>query len=274
MAAAETPRAQVAALRAASQNEVAALAARARTLDAQGWQAPTWCPGWDVREIVAHLAEGMDRFGQQIDGALAAQPVEFSMAERDARRAQVRALPDAELTDRLEGNTVAFYDRLEPLSDEELARPSVPMAAGVTPILQVAYLRLFEPALHRWDVRVEQDPAATVDPHAAALLSDYVLTGAPRLAKADVLGDTSGTARCDTSGEGGGPITLRWSGGQLEATRGAPTTADVTLRLPIEALIRLIWGRLPRAALTNGTVQLDGDRAAADRLVAAFGNIR
>jgi uncharacterized protein (TIGR03083 family) len=274
MADTASPRAQVAALRQAAQSEVAALAAYARTLDAAGWDAPTWCPGWTVREIVAHLAEGMDRFGQQVQGGLSGQPVEFSMTERDARRAQVKALPDAELIDRLERNTAAFYDRLAPLSDDDLARPSVPMAAGITPVLQVAYLRLHEPALHRWDVRIMRDPAATVEPHAAALLSDYVLAGAPRLAKADALGDSPGVALADTAGEGGGPVTLRWQGGQVKVARGIPPTTDVTLRLPIEALIRLIWGRLPLAALNDGTVRLDGDPAAARRLAAVFGNTR
>src|SRR5581483_9435157 len=112
----------VAALREAARGEVAALATYGRTLDAAGWGAPTWCPGWDVREIVAHLAEGMDRFGQQVGGALEGKPVEFSMAERDARRAQVKALPDAELPGRLERNTAAFYERLEPLDDDDLSR--------------------------------------------------------------------------------------------------------------------------------------------------------
>jgi ubiquinone biosynthesis protein UbiJ len=81
-------------------------------------------------------------------------------------------------------------------------------------------------------------------------------------------------ARAETTGEGGGPITLRWAGGKLEVARGAPPTADVTLHLPIEALIRLIWGRLPLASLDDGTVRVEGDRAAARRLAAAFGNTR
>jgi putative sterol carrier protein len=101
-----------------------------------------------------------------------------------------------------------------------------------------------------------------------------VLAGAPRLAKAEALGDGAGVALADTTGEGGGPVTLRWNGGKLEATRGAPPAADVTLHLPLEALIRLIWGRLPLAALTNGTIRIDGDQAAARRLAAAFGNAR
>ena len=272
MAGSPTPRAQVAALEAASRREAGALAGYARTLDAAGWDAPTWCPGWSVREIVAHLAEGMDRFGQQVQGALAGQPVEFSMPERDARRAKVKALPDAELADQLEQRTAAFYRRLEPLSDDDLTRPIVPMAAGLTPILQVAYLRLHEPALHRWDVHIVKDSKAQVDAAAAALLGDYVLAGAPRQAKAETLGDSTGLAHCETTGPGGGPVTLRWAGGTLEAQRGAPDRADVTLHLPLEALIRLIWGRLPLAALADSSIRIEGDRAAAERLAAAFGN--
>ena len=42
----------------------------------------------------------------------------------------------------------------------------------------------------------------------------------------------------------------------------------------MEALIRLIWGRLPLAALTDGTIRIDGDVAVAQRLAAAFGNTR
>jgi uncharacterized protein (TIGR03083 family) len=274
MAQTESPRAQVAALRAAAQAEAAALATDARTLDAAGWDAPTWCPGWTVREIVAHLAEGMDRFGQQVQGGLSGQPVEFTMAERDARRAEVKALPDAELADRLERNTAAFYERLAPLSDDDLARPSIPMAAGITPVLQVAYLRLHEPALHRWDVAIVRDPAAAIEPHAAALLSDYVLAGAARLAKADALGDSAGVVLAETTGEGGGPVALRWQGGQIAVTRGAPATADATLHLPIESLIRLIWGRLPLTALHDGTIRIDGDATVVQRLAAAFGNTR
>ena len=45
-------------------------------------------------------------------------------------------------------------------------------------------------------------------------------------------------------------------------------------RARLEALIRLIWGRLPLSALTDGTIRIDGDVAVAKRLAAALGNTR
>jgi uncharacterized protein (TIGR03083 family) len=272
MAETTSPRQTVAALGAAARQEAAALAGHTRGLDAAGWNAPTWCPGWSVREIVAHLAEGMDRFGQQVRGALAGQPVEFSMEERTARRAQVKALPDDELLARLEGNTAAFFEHAQSLADADLTRAIVPMAAGLTPIVQVAHLRLYEPALHRWDVLQPTDPSATLDAHAATLLLDYALATAPRQASRDVLGDARGVARCEVSGSAGGPVTLTWADGAVQAARGAPHRADVTLHLTEEALVRLLSGRLPLATLEQGTTRVEGDRAAAVLLARAFGS--
>src|SRR3954470_23942285 len=274
MAETESPRGQVTALRAAAQGEAAALAAATRSLDTAGWDAPTWCPGWSVREIVAHLAEGMDRFGQQVRGALAGQPVEFSMAERDARRAQVKALPDDVLVARLEENTTAFFAPVESLAADVLLRPVVPMAAGLTPVFGVAQLRLFELAVHRWDVRVPTDAAASVDAEAVALLMDWVLAGAHRQAKRDLLAGLQGTVRCEATGPAGGPVTITASGETVQVARGAAGPADTTLHLSSEALLRWLWGRLPLAtALEQGGVRLEGERDAVLALSRAFGNL-
>jgi uncharacterized protein (TIGR03083 family) len=272
MAGDPSPQAEVKTLGAAARREAAALAAHARSLDVAGWEAPSWCVGWSVREVVAHLAEGMDRFGQQVWGALAGEPVEFTMPERDARRAQVKALPTAELPALLERNTAAFFDHVEGLAADDLTRPLVPMAAGLTPIRQVAQLRLAELALHRWDVRVPTDPAAPVDAEAAGLLVDWVLGSAPRQAKREALEGVRATIHCDTSGRGGGPLTLAAHNGAVEACRGAPGSADATIYLPVEAWTRLVWGRLPRAELDSGAVRIEGDREAVLALWRAFGS--
>lgn len=272
MAETASPQATVAALGAAARQEAAALAAHVRKLDAAGWEAESWCPGWSVREVVAHLAEGMDRFGQQVRGALAGQPVEFSPEERNARRARVKALPYDQLAQQLEEQTAAFFAFVESLGAEDLTRAIVPMAAGLTPILQVAHLRLYEPALHRWDVLWVSDRNATVDAHAAELLFDYALATAPRQANRAKLGDAQGTCRCEVSGPRGGSITVTWREGAVQVARGAPATADVTLYLEPEALVRLFAGRLPVAAIESGAVRLEGNREGAVFLARAFGS--
>jgi uncharacterized protein (TIGR03083 family) len=272
MSATPAPRATVASLGAAARREAAALAAYARDLDPAGWEAPTWCPGWSVREIVAHLAEGMDRFGRQVRGALAGQPVEFSMPERNARRAEVKALPTAELIARLEAHTAAFFDSVERLDDDDLTRAIVPMAAGLTPILQVAYLRLYEPALHRWDVLAPSNPTATVDAVAADLLLDYALLVAPRQASREVLGDTRGACALAIDGAATRRVGLTWHDGALTVTPTAPAAPDATLHLAPESVVRLTSGRLPLAALDRNAAGIEGDRERVALLSRAFGS--
>jgi uncharacterized protein (TIGR03083 family) len=274
MAGAPSPPDEVRTIGTAARREAAALAGHVRALDGAGWDAPTWCVGWSVREVVAHLAEGMDRFGQQVRGALDGQPVEFSMAEREARRAQVKALPDDALLARLADNTAAFFAPVESLAADVLLRPVVPMAAGLTPVFGVAQLRLFELAVHRWDVRVPTEPGATVDAEAVALLMDWVLAGAHRQAKRDLLAGLQGTVRSEATGPAGGPVTIVASGEAVQVARDAAEPADATLHLSSEALLRWFWGRLPLAsALDQGSVRLEGQRDIALALSRAFGNL-
>jgi hypothetical protein len=55
------------------------------------------------------------------------------------------------------------------------------------------------------------------------------------------------------------------------ATRGAPDLADVMLALPVEAWVRLVWGRLDLArALDAGIVRATGERERALALGGVF----
>jgi hypothetical protein len=56
-------------------------------------------------------------------------------------------------------------------------------------------------------------------------------------------------------------------------TRGAAGQADVTLRLPLETLLRFVWGRVAlQTALADGTIQVDGDEDKVLALGRVFGN--
>lgn len=260
----------VATLGAATRREITAIARQVRGLDAAGWDAPTWCTGWTVREVVAHLAEGVERFGQQVRGALAGSPVEFSMAERDARRQVVKALPPDELVSELKRRTGAFFEYLEGLPEAELTGAVVPMAAGLTAPVSIAYLRLQEPAIHRWDLLAPSAPDATLDAESAALLVDYVLGNAPRQTKPDALAGLDVTYRLDVQGPGGGAVVIGCREGKATVVRDqAPGAAD--LALATEALVRLLWGRVAvERALARGVLQ--GDAEAARTLGRVFGN--
>lgn len=259
----------VSAVGAAARREVTGVARAARGRDEAGWSAPTWCTGWTVREVVAHLAEGVERFGMQVRGGLAGDPVEFTMADREARRQVVKALPDDELLSELKRRTGAFFDYLDTLPESELTRVCIPMAAGPAAPASVAVLRLQEPALHYWDILALEQTDATLDFESAALLADYVIGNAPRQTKPDALADLNATYSLDASGPGGGPVTITCADGKATVSRGGSAAADLTLTT--EALVRLLWGRVDiERALASG--QLRGNAEAARTLGRVFGN--
>ncbi|HLI29212.1 MAG TPA: maleylpyruvate isomerase family mycothiol-dependent enzyme [Chloroflexota bacterium] len=260
----------VATLGAAARREVTAIARHVRGLDDAGWDSSSWCEGWSVREVVAHLAEGVDRFTQQVRGALAGQPIEFAMAERDARRQVVKALPPAELINELKRRTGGFYEYLESLTPEQLTTPRVPMAAGLTAPLAIAYLRLQEPAIHRWDILAPTQPDATLDPDSAALLIDYVLGNASRQTRPEALAGLDATYHLQVEGPGGGRVIITCREGKATVARAADS-GPVALTLSTEALVRLLWGRMAiERALERGVLR--GDPEAARALGRVFGN--
>ena len=297
MAEERSVQAAVATVGAAARKEAAAVATQVRSLDPARWAAPSWCEGWSVQDVLTHLTEGTERWGMQTRAAVAGEAIpEFSPAERRAREEQVRAMPPAEMAAELERRNNAFFDWVEGLPAADLSRSVVPRPGGrQATALDIAQLRLNELALHRWDVLAPTDPAARLDADTAALVMDYVLAGAGRLARGGGLEGLRAVFRCEASGPGGGPVTMVCRDGAVQVTRGTPTTADptlhlraeglrqlppqesavvaVTVSLPAETLIRFIWGRVElERALAEGTIRVEGDRSALLALGKAFGN--
>jgi uncharacterized protein (TIGR03083 family) len=266
--------AEVRTVGAAVRREAGALAARMRGQDAAGWDAPSWCEGWSARDVVSHLTESPERFYMQIQAGLEGSPREFSQEERNARRAKVKEMPPEQMLAELERRLGVLLGDLEARDEAALTRPCVPVAPGriVTPA-QVATLRLNELLLHHWDVRAPTDPGTTLNAESTALIADYVLGNAARMAKAEALQGLDATFLCETSGPGGGAVTIACRDGKCEVTRGAVGQADVTLRLPLETLLRFVWGRVAlQQALDAGTIQVTGDREKVLALGRAFGN--
>jgi uncharacterized protein (TIGR03083 family) len=102
-----------------------------------------------------------------------------------------------------------------------------------------ARMRLSEHAIHTWDVAVALDPAATVAPDAVDLLIDTVAQFAARAGKPDGKQRLLRIATSDPERhfvlETGEVVTLTPPDGD----DGPPD-----LRLPAEAFIRLVYGRL------------------------------
>ena len=251
--------------------QVAALVDSLRDVDAAQWDAPSACTEWAIGDVAAHMAESNDRFLQIVEATLADAAVPaFSPQERVARQAAVKAGGSAAVLAQLQQRVGAVFDRLEGASPEQLAR-TVQVPAGQLSLAQVAGQRLSEVTLHCWDIRSARQRGATLDPEGAALLLDSILANVPRLANKEALGDRRATYGLELSGPGGGPITLAIADGAARASRGATATADATLRLPVEAAIRLFWGRLDlERGIAEGLVAVQGDETAVRSLAGVF----
>jgi uncharacterized protein (TIGR03083 family) len=252
-----------------SRAEVLVLVRELRTGGDAAWNAPTRCPGWAARDVVAHVVGAITLLNAMTHAALDGQPPPPpDHAQAEAAAAQLLAQPRELIWSVLSERNEDYCEYLDSLDVAALPTP-VDLTYVVIPVWQVALLRMSEIVLHHWDIRAGRQPDARLNSEGVPLALDLSLGGAGLLATHGE--KTPGTWQLDVQGPGGGPITVRVRGDQVTAQRGTAPSPDVTLSLASEALLRLFWGRLDLAAdLDGGRARLDGDRAKALALQRLF----
>ncbi len=252
--------------------EAADLAADWRTRSEADWDRSSACTGWSVRRVAAHITDGAERAALVARAAVAGTPVpEFTMAEHEERQVALLPVPGEELGARAYAGQDTVFGLLEGLSDTTLFETVVPMAGGPQTLYQFTSRRLVELCVHAWDIQVAFDPQATIPDDAAALMVDSLVQRAPRLGKAAAAEGVFRRMLWDLQGPGGGPVSLSVQDGKIEAARGEGGTPDLCLSMPVEAWVRLLWGRLPiEQALDAGVVRTQDDRTRVTKLRNVF----
>jgi uncharacterized protein (TIGR03083 family) len=136
----------------------------------------------------------------------------------------------------------ALVGRLESLDAGQRERFRLAVFGMDLDMTGLLRMRLGEHAIHTWDVAVALDPAARVAPDAVGLLVDTLGQLAARAGKPDgtrlrLHVSATGPER-DFTLESGETVTLVPSEGE---------ESPPELRLPAEALVRLVYGRLDPA---------------------------
>jgi hypothetical protein len=157
---------------------------------------------------------------------------------------------------------LAAFEGLDGQQRQQLRLP-LPFLAEPADLALFTGMRLNEAALHAWDVEVAFDPAAVIPDEVTAVLLDQArgpLGFLLRLAgKPDALGGRTATLLVRTSAPDSRlGLTLT----ERVTLTEAPARPDGELRLPAEALLRLIAGRLgpehtPVGADVSGSLTLD-----------------
>ena len=221
---------------------------------------PSGASDWDVSQVLSHLGSAaMINLGSlQSALAEAGEPT-----EPEVIWARWNAMSPRERADAFVAVDTVLVDRYQRLTDDE--RTDLRIDVGFLPfpltVAMAGRMRLNEVLLHGWDVRVAFDPAALLDPETVPV----VLNGEPNLigwlGKTEVL-DGRSLALHVTTTEPISQFTLRVADRVEVMLDDVSGPSDGTLRLPAEAWLRLVAGRLtadraPAGIETTGAADLD-----------------
>jgi len=221
---------------------------------------PSYAKEWSVAQVLSHLGSGAEIFGLNLEAGLAGTqpPGQEQMAPIWARWNAKG--PEDQAADALVADA-ALVERLESLDAGQLASLRMALFGMDVDATMLARMRLGEHAVHTWDIAVALDPAATIAPDAVALLIDALAqvagwTGKPDGAERRIAVITHDPAR---------HFVLE-TADKVGLTESAGESGPPELRLPAEAFIRLVYGRLDPAH----TPAVDASGCDLDELRAVF----
>ena len=211
-------------------------------LDAGQLQQRSYASEWSIAQVLSHLGSQAEIFGLFLQAGLSGQdppgrdefgPIWNVWNAKD---------PQAQAWDALQADE-ATLERFESLDAEQRGQLRLHAFGMDLDTTGLARLRVSEHAVHTWDVAVGLDPSATVAPDAVALLIDTVSQLAARTAKPD---GKQRRVRVMTSDPERNFI-LETTGEAVTLTQSDDAGSLPELRLPAEAFVRLVYGRLDPA---------------------------
>jgi uncharacterized protein (TIGR03083 family) len=203
----------------------------------------SFCTDWSIAQVLSHLGSQAEGFGLWLDAGLTGQDPPGQDVFPPIWDAWNARAPRAQAADSLQVNE-ALIQRLESLDAGQRERFRLQLFGMDLDMAGLARMRLSEHAIHSWDVAVALDPAARVAPEAVGLIVDTLgplaaRSGKPDGSKLRLSVSTSSPERHFIL-ESGETVTL------MPSAAGEDTELP-ELRLPAEALVRLVYGRLDSA---------------------------
>ncbi|HEX3247078.1 MAG TPA: maleylpyruvate isomerase family mycothiol-dependent enzyme [Chloroflexota bacterium] len=238
-------------------------------LSESDWQRLTNCPGWVVRDIVAHLARSGRTFAAMVDTGMRGEST-FAMSQEDRERIEreLAELSMAQLLDRLRSAHDELRSRLAELSGHALLT-LCPHSRGLQPAWWFADQRLSELAFHGWDLYFslgrEREIAPSVGQH---LLPTLLERNVPTWHKTDETDSPRFGIRAVDVADGTWQVVPSAPGAIVD--RGC-TDGDVTIQGPSAPLIRWLYGRAELEQLERvGIASIAGDRGLLGQWKALF----
>jgi uncharacterized protein (TIGR03083 family) len=246
-------------------------------LTPEEWLLPTECPGWTVRDQVAHIA-ALEHKLLGLPEPTLELPTDLPHVRNDFGRVTERGilarrdLPVAELLAEFDNVTDErlTYLRSAPLDPEALV-PGV--MSRELPLVRMLATRVFDCWTHEQDVRRAVGRPGNLDGPAAAVSRDWIVQSLPYVVAKRAAAVPGTTVSFDVDG----PLTVNATvavgddgrGMLRDAAAAPPALAAPTAHLSTdwETLARLAAGRVEPL---HATVAVDGDRELAERILAAM----
>jgi uncharacterized protein (TIGR03083 family) len=213
---------------------------------------PSYADEWSIAQVASHLGSGAEIFALFLEAGLRQVPAPGA-EEFQPIWSRWDAKPPAEQSRDAVASDASFIAALDALTSDDRAGWQLEMFGTPTSLAGLLRMRLGEHAVHTWDVAVALDPPATIPETAAAL----IIANLPGLvARAGKSMPNPRTVhlltphryfRLEPTGDGV----------RLEPTSSEPGEDSAQLRLPGEAFVRLVYGRLDEQH-TPASVQAQG----------------
>ena len=215
-------------------------------------RAPSFAAEWSIADTASHLGSQAEIFGLFLDAGLTGTPAPGGEAFGPIWDRWNALPPTAQVTGSVAANE-AFVARLESIPDSERRTFAMSMFGRDIDLAGLCAMRLGEHALHTWDIAVALDPAARVPADAVDLLVDTLGPVAARSGRPDA---TLGPVSVETTEPERAFLLTTEPAVGLAAADSDSTSDGQALRLPAEALVRLVYGRLGAAQTPS---QIAGD---------------
>jgi uncharacterized protein (TIGR03083 family) len=238
-------------------------------LPAAGWTEQSACSEWQVYQVISHIGSQPEIHLGTLNAGLHGAPP-MTDDDRKAIWARFDAMKPEDVLPAFKANNDAFVALVDSLGEEDLGK-TIPWIFGPTPLASVLAGRLNEQALHTWDVKWIHDKQAKVTPAAVPdLLEVNVPSRVGRLAQPAQAEALVGKTIQFLYSQPDGAVSVAVAADGAQVTPGKADAPDLTVELPAEALIRLIWGRYNVAAgVASGELKLS-QPALADALQKLF----
>lgn len=209
-------------------------------------QAQSYDSEWSIAQVLSHLGAQAEVFGLFLGAGLSEKDPPGRDAFPPIWAAWNAKSPENQAADALRADN-AVIEQFESLDEGQRARLRLELFGMDLDTTGLARMRLGEHAVHTWDIAVALDPAATVAPDAVGLLIDTLGQLVARTAKP---GGEKRRWRVSTHNperhfilQAGETVTLSAADvGEAQPGSGLPE-----IRLPAEAFVRLVYGRLDPA---------------------------